>query len=74
MRRLLLHKTQIERLQGQVDRKSYTLVPTMLYFKGSLVKVELALAQGKKKFDKRQTIKRRELDREIERALKERRS
>jgi len=72
VRRLLLHQAQIHRLQGQVDRKGYTLIPTRLYFKGSLVKVELALAQGKRTVDKRETIKKRETDREIERALKRR--
>lgn len=70
VRRLLLHRAQIRRLAGQVNRQGYTLIPTRLYFKQSLVKVELALAKGKRSFDKRQTIKRRELDREISRALK----
>ena len=70
VRRLLLHRSEIRRLEGQVTRKGYTLIPTKLYFKGSVVKVELALAQGKKAFDKRETIKKREADREISRALK----
>ena len=70
VRRLLLHRAEIRRLEGQVTRKGYTLIPTKLYFKGSVVKVEVALAQGKKSFDKRETIKKREADREISRVLK----
>ncbi len=70
VRRLLLHQAQIHRLEGQLSAKGYTLVATKLYFKGSLVKVEIALAKGKKQFDKRETIQRREIDREISRALK----
>ena len=69
-RRLLLHREQIKRLQEQLARKGFTLVPTKLYFKGSLAKVELAVAQGKKSWDKRETIKKREADREISRILK----
>ncbi|MBI3332998.1 MAG: SsrA-binding protein SmpB [Candidatus Omnitrophica bacterium] len=72
IRRLLLHRNQIQRLEGQVARGGMTLVPTRLYFKGSLVKVELALAKGKRSFDKRETIKRRETEREIQRVLKSR--
>ena len=70
IRRLLLHRAQIERLDGQLAQGGLTLVPTRLYFKGSLVKVELALAKGKKAFDKRDTIRERETAREISRALK----
>ena len=70
IRRLLLHRTQIEKLDGQLARGGLTLVPTKLYFKGSLVKVELTLAKGKKAFDKREAIQRRESQREIARALK----
>jgi SsrA-binding protein len=69
-RRLLLHKEQIKRLQEQLSRKGFTLVPTKLYFKGSLAKVELAVAQGKKQWDKRETIKKRESEREISRVIK----
>ncbi len=69
-RRLLLHKEQIKRLQEQLSRKGFTLVPTKLYFKGSLAKVELAVAQGKKQWDKRETIKERESEREISRMIK----
>ena len=70
IRRLLLHSAQIQRLEGKLAGGGMTLVPTRLYFKGSLVKVELALAKGKKVFDKREAIQRREADREISRALK----
>lgn len=70
VRRLLLHRSEIRKLEAQLVRKGYTLVPTQLYFKGPLVKVELALAQGKKFFDKREAAKKREAEREIARALK----
>ena len=70
IRRLLLHRDQIRRLEGKLTAGGMTLVPTRLYFKGSLVKVELGLAKGKKVFDKREDIRRRESDREISRALK----
>ena len=69
-RRLLLHREQIKKLQEQLSRKGFTLVPTKLYFKGSLAKVELALAQGKKQWDKRETVKKRESEREISRMIK----
>ncbi len=69
-RRLLLHREQIKKLQEQLSRKGFTLIPTKLYFKGSLAKVELAVAQGKKQWDKRETIKKRESEREISRMIK----
>ena len=69
-RRLLLHREQIRRLEQQLARKGFTLVATKLYFKGSLAKVELAVAQGKKQWDKRETIKKRESEREISRVIK----
>lgn len=72
VRRLLLHKEQIRRLESQVARKGHTIVATRIYFKQALVKVELALAQGKQAFDKRETIKKRESQREISRILKTR--
>lgn len=71
-RRLLLHRSEIDKLQMQVARKGYTLVATKIYFKGSLVKVEIALAKGKQEFDKRDTIKKRDEDRHISRVLKKR--
>lgn len=71
-RLLLLHRAQIERLADQLARGGLTLVPTKLYFKGPWVKVELALAKGKRQYDKRTAIRRRETARELERALKSR--
>jgi len=71
-RRLLLHKREILRLQGQVAERGRTLVPLALYFRRGRAKVELALARGKKRFDKRETIQRREQEREVARALRAR--
>lgn len=71
-RRLLLHKREILRLQGQVAERGRTLVPLTLYFRGGRAKVELALARGKRRFDKRETIRRREEEREVARALRTR--
>ena len=70
VRRLLMHRAEIRRLEGKVARKGFTLVATRLYWKDSLVKVEIALAQGKQAFDKRETIKKRQAQRELQRALK----
>jgi SsrA-binding protein len=70
-RKLLLHRKQIERLIGQVAQKGLTLVPTRIYFKDGRAKVELALAQGKDRFDKRQAIRERETRRDMDRALRE---
>jgi SsrA-binding protein len=70
-RKLLLHKKEIERLVGKVQQKGLTLVPLRMYFNArGRVKVELALARGKKSYDRRETIKQREAKREIDRALK----
>ncbi len=66
-RRLLLHKNQIRRLAGEVATKKLAIIPLKLYFKNGLVKVELALAKGKKLYDKRETIKKRESERELRR-------
>lgn len=68
-RKLLLHRSELRRLAGYLQQKGYTLVPLSLYWKNGLVKVELALARGRKQFDKRQVIKQRELDRQLKRAL-----
>lgn len=68
-RRLLLHKNEILRLGGQTERKGMALIPLRLYFKRGHVKVELALAQGKVQYDKREDIKKREHGREIQRAI-----
>jgi SsrA-binding protein len=71
-RRLLLHKRELARLIGQVERKGYTLVPTAMYWKKGKVKVEIALAKGKKQHDKRRTEKERDWQREKGRILKQR--
>jgi SsrA-binding protein len=67
-RKLLLHKAEIARLWGAVRQKGYSLVPTRLYLKGGRAKLEFALGRGKKKYDKRQAIARRDAEREIQRA------
>jgi SsrA-binding protein len=65
----LLHKAEIERLEQRTKESGLTLVPLQLYFSGSHVKVELALAKGKRSYDKRQDLAKRDADREITRAL-----
>ena len=67
-----MHRMEIRRLLGKTTERGFTLVPLRIYFKGRVVKVELALAIGKKLFDRRKTIKDREVQRELRRALKER--
>ncbi len=69
-RKLLLHKREIERLAGKIQRSGATCVPLSLYFKGPRVKAQIALVTGKKLHDKRETIKRREADRETRAAIK----
>jgi len=69
-RKLLLHKAQIERLTGELHQKGLTLIPLKLYFKRGYAKVEIGLAKGKRSFDKREDLKRREHKREVERALR----
>ena len=69
-RRLLLHKREIKRLIGKVEQRGYTLIPVKLYFVDGRVKVDLALAKGKKLFDKRETLKRKTMEREMERGRK----
>ena len=71
-RKLLVHRWELKRLLGKVQERGYTLIPLRLYFKDKHVKVEIALARGKKKADKRETIRRREEQRELERARKRR--
>lgn len=71
-RKLLLHRKEIERIRGKIQQQGYTLIPLKLYFKGPYVKVEIALARGRKKYEKRDIIKKKEAQREIERALKNR--
>jgi len=72
-RKLLLHRKEIDILASKVMQKSLTLVPLKLYIKHGVAKVELGVAKGKKVYDKRETIARRDAEREIERALKYRR-
>ncbi len=72
-RKLLLHRGEIASLIGKTKERGLTLVPTRLYFKDGKVKVELALARGKEKLDKRRDIAKRDADRQIERALRSRR-
>ena len=69
-KKLLLHKREIMKLTGLVSREGYTLVPLSLYFKGSRVKLALGLCKGKKLYDKRESIAKRDADRDIERAMK----
>jgi SsrA-binding protein len=66
-RKLLLHKQEIRRLVGKLTTKGLTLIPLKVYFKNNIAKMELGLAQGKKAYDKRETIKRREVERELRR-------
>ncbi|MBI1742568.1 SsrA-binding protein SmpB [Candidatus Acetothermia bacterium] len=69
-RKLLLKKSEIMRLHGKVRSKNYTLIPLKIYFKDSYAKVQLALARGLVKYDKREKIKKKETDREMRRAFK----
>ncbi len=69
-RKLLLHRQQIDSLIGKITQKNLTLVPLRLYIKDGIAKVELGVARGKKLYDKRQAIARRDVEREVERALK----
>jgi SsrA-binding protein len=71
-RKLLLHRHEIERLIGRVQRRGLTLIPTRIYFKGPRAKVELALARGKEQRDRRREIRDRDLQREIEREHRQR--
>lgn len=71
-RKLLLHRAQINKLIGETKEAGYSLIPTKLYLKNGFAKVELALAKGKKKYDKREDMKRKEAQRDIERAFRER--
>lgn len=69
-KRLLLHRSEINKLSAQIKEKGYTLVPLQVYIKGSLVKVEIGLARGKKNYDKRESTAKKELNREMERNFK----
>jgi SsrA-binding protein len=68
-RKLLLHKREIEKITGQLFQRGFTLIPLRLYFRRGFAKVEIAIASGQKKYDKREAIKRREAQREISREL-----
>ncbi|MCL2061883.1 MAG: SsrA-binding protein SmpB [Firmicutes bacterium] len=70
-RKLLLHKKEIARLIGKMRAKGYTLIPTMLYFVKNLVKIEIALARGKRLHDKKASLKEKDILREAERAIKD---
>ncbi len=69
-RKLLLHKKEIKHLLGRIQQKGLTLIPIKVYTKGAIIKLEFGLAKGKKKIDKREIIKKRDMDREIQRAMK----
>jgi SsrA-binding protein len=71
-RKLLLHRREIERLTGKTKERGLTLIPLRLYFKNGRAKVELGLARGKKLYDKRETLRRKAAEREVERSLKSR--
>lgn len=69
-RKLLLHKREIRRLQGKIQERGYTLIPLKIYLKKGIIKIELGLAKGKTLHDKREDLKRKTADREIEKAMK----
>jgi SsrA-binding protein len=70
VRKLLLHKYEINKINGQLVQKGYTLIPLQIYFKGSIVKLEIGLARGKKLYDKRQDIAKKDQRREAEKDFK----
>ena len=72
-RKLLLHRAELEKLIGKVERSGYTLVPLNLHFKGGRIKCEIGLAKGKKQHDKRNTDKDRDTQREVQQAMKQNR-
>jgi SsrA-binding protein len=72
-RKLLLHRREIAKFAGKASQKGFTLVPMRLYFKNGLAKVELAVAKGKQAHDKRETLKKKDAEREIKRAMSQRR-
>ena len=71
VRKLLMHKREILRLFGQLKQQGLTLIPLSIYFKGSLVKVQVGLCKGKKLYDKREDMAKKAANRDIERSLKE---
>lgn len=74
MRKLLLHHKEIARLISRTQERGYTIIPLRMYLKNGRAKVEIALARGKRQYDKRETIAKREASRQVERALKEHQS
>ena len=72
-RKLLLHKQEIKRLYGKINEKGFSLIPLKVYFKSGKAKVLLGLARGKRKFDKREEIKRRDANRDLDREIRRRR-
>jgi SsrA-binding protein len=70
-RKLLVSRRELDRLGGRIQERGLTLVPTRIYFRGPFAKVEIALARGKDRFDKRQSIRERETKRDMQRALRE---
>lgn len=70
IKKLLLHRSEIRKMEGQIAQKGYTIVPLNVYFKGSLVKVEIGLAKGKKLYDKRHDIAKKDQNREAQRQFK----
>ncbi len=73
VRKLLLHKQEIRRLSGKTNERGYTLIPLKIYLKSGKIKLAIGLAKGKTLYDKREDLKKRSADREMEKALKERR-
>ncbi len=71
-RKLLLHKKELMKLQAKAAQKGYSLIPLKIYFKDGRAKTEIGLAKGKKQYEKRETIKKKEADREIQRAMRSR--
>ena len=69
-RKILLHKRELDKIAGKINRQGYTLVPLKLYFKGSLVKIEVALCRGKHAYDKKQSLAERDQKRAVERDIK----
>lgn len=69
-RKLLLHRREIDKIVGKINAKGMTLVPISLYFKDNLIKVEVALCRGKQSYDKKESIKQRDLKRDVERQIK----
>ncbi len=70
IRKLLLHKREIRRLQGKIQERGYTLIPLKIYLKKGMIKIELGLGKGKTLHDKREDLKRKTADREMEKAMK----